>query len=453
MSFHHPQTPQSPSQSSPGVSDPLASMTSSMTTMTSALPTPAHSVNGSTSQPFDTAHDVSMGDNTPHKRKRSGSDIGERDQKKIHLDTPVMGFDDLHLEVGEKFLLCETPLQMPKYTISNDLFEMFDLTGLATKMAREKANGEKNALRKSFKSQVKDLNIDGAYDTKRDEVEEHDPESFTQMLAPPEDYWYATEVKGKEVSDGLQEGVKSLLPKAMTMAKGKLRKEHWDSYMLGALDTPSAQLGDSSGQPGSAKATEPNTPAASTPSASAMMARAKASSQTLAQGQDPSRPRRNIKKRSYGDSSFEGYGEGFPDDDGGLDTGYSTGEGDERSGQKRRKKVGICDIALATVFLTAHRIRLVHSHSLQYGNRAMVLAWWASRSATQRWLRHHGRNEGGRGWLQERANDPCHTGPRLWEWKRHLPRHSTARCDGRPPRKPKPGHGYDATHFTRVFNA
>jgi hypothetical protein len=44
-----------------------------------------------------------------------------------------------------------------------------------------------------------------------------------------------------------------------------------------------------------------------------------------------------VKKRSYGDSSFEGYGEGYPDDG---DTGYSTGEGDMSGpGLKRRKKV------------------------------------------------------------------------------------------------------------------
>jgi hypothetical protein len=321
--------------------------------MTAALPTPAHSVTGSTSQPSDVAHDANMADDTPHKRKRSISDIGERDEKKMHLDTPLMIIDDLHMNVGKKYLLCETPLVFPKYHVSNDLFEMFNLTPLASKMAREKPNGEKNALRKSFKSQVKELNIDGAYDTKRDEVDELDPESFTQMLLIPDDYWRGREIIEREVGDGMRDQIRAQLPKAMTMARGKLRKEHWDSYMLGALDTPSPHHGDSLTQPGSAKATEPNTPAASTPTA--MISRGKASSQTLAPGQDPSRPRRNIKKRSYGDSSFEGYGEGFPDDDGGLDTGYSTGEGDERSGQKRRKKVGIRDVVMLVLFSLSNR--------------------------------------------------------------------------------------------------
>ena len=51
MSFH-PQTPQSPSQLSPGISDPASSMNTSLTSITT-LPTPAHSVNGSGSQPPD----------------------------------------------------------------------------------------------------------------------------------------------------------------------------------------------------------------------------------------------------------------------------------------------------------------------------------------------------------------------------------------------------------------
>ncbi|KKF97126.1 Mediator of RNA polymerase II transcription subunit 19 [Ceratocystis platani] len=52
---------------------------------------------------------------------------------------------------------------------------------------------------------------------------------------------------------------------------------------------------------------------------------------------DPLRPRRNIKKRSYADSGYEGYPETFNEDDH-ADGGYSTGDGDDRSGQKRRKK-------------------------------------------------------------------------------------------------------------------
>jgi hypothetical protein len=108
MSFH-PQTPQSPSQYSPST-DPTASMTSSMTSMTTALPTPAHSVNGS-SVPSDLAHDGSgaMPEDSPQKRKRPLDDVGgDREQKKVQIEDRRLGIENLHLDVGEKYLLCRT---------------------------------------------------------------------------------------------------------------------------------------------------------------------------------------------------------------------------------------------------------------------------------------------------------------------------------------------------------
>ena len=53
---------------------------------------------------------------------------------------------------------------------------------------------------------------------------------------------------------------------------------------------------------------------------------------------DLNRPKCNVKKQGYEDSSFEGYGEGYVDDI--ADAGYSTTEGDERGmSQKWKKKV------------------------------------------------------------------------------------------------------------------
>jgi hypothetical protein len=53
------------------------------------------------------------------------------------------------------------------------------------------------------------------------------------------------------------------------------------------------------------------------------------------------RPRRANKKRSYADNSFEGYGDGYVDDEGDLDAGaYSNSEdGGGGPGRKKRKKV------------------------------------------------------------------------------------------------------------------
>jgi hypothetical protein len=54
------------------------------------------------------AHDTVMGEDSPHKRKRAADDTGYRAQKKVHVEDRKFGIDDLHLDVGEKYLLCRT---------------------------------------------------------------------------------------------------------------------------------------------------------------------------------------------------------------------------------------------------------------------------------------------------------------------------------------------------------
>lgn len=204
---------------------------------------------------------------------------------------------------------------------------MFNLNSLAAEVAREKPNGEKNALRKTYKGHIKRLGVAGHFDVQK--KKEDAPSDFFAMLQVPELEWNVHQVKGREIGDGLSEITLSSLGRAMTMAKGAISKSIWDTSVLGEL-APSPNA-DTARHSASARPTAPNTPLSSMPPG---MNRPKTQ---LAPGQDPARPRRNIRKRTYGDSSFEGYGEGFPDDDGGIDTGYSTGEGE--GGQKRRKKV------------------------------------------------------------------------------------------------------------------
>lgn len=102
MSFH-PRTPQSPSQvSPPASSEATVGIVGSMSTATT-LPTPAHSVSGSGSQ-----LDIAMNGDSPNKRKRAIDDDGDRDQKKVHVQLEGqhnLGVEDLHLDVGEKYLL------------------------------------------------------------------------------------------------------------------------------------------------------------------------------------------------------------------------------------------------------------------------------------------------------------------------------------------------------------
>ncbi len=209
--------------------------------------------------------------------------------------------------------------------MSDDLFEKFNLTGIAAEVARTKANGEKNALRKTYKGHIKNLGVNGHFDVDRNE--NPGPEGLMAMCMVPEEEWYIHEVQGKSVESGFSDRVRAELPKATTMARGPISKELWDSSVLGDLAPGNVPKKTNHDQ--GPKVTAPSTPAASTTGAIAK------SNKLHAPQVD--RMRRNNKKRSLQDSRSEGYSDGFLDDG---ETGYSTGEGDDRSAKlKRRKQV------------------------------------------------------------------------------------------------------------------
>ncbi|KAI3316907.1 Rox3-domain-containing protein [Xylariaceae sp. AK1471] len=334
MSFN-PQTPQSPSQFSPSVTDQGSSMNTSMTSIAASLPTPAHSVNGSNLPP-DNSHDTIMTDVSSNKRKYSFDDAGTQEHKKVHLDDPrKIGIQDLHLDVGEKYLLCRTlsllthssllahSISSPR--MSEDLFEKFGLTGIAAEVARTKPNGEKNALRKTYKGQIKTLGLSGHFDVVKKETSE-----FMELLMTAEEDWQNRVVSGKDIERGFSAVTQSNLTKATTMARGQIPKALWDNSVLGDLAPGLASKKTNSDQ-------VPRTTAPGTPALSAAGITQKSNKPLVSQ---VDRARRLGKKRSYQDSSFEGYGEGYDDDTG----GYSTGDGDDRSSKlKRRKQVHSSD--------------------------------------------------------------------------------------------------------------
>ncbi|OTB07859.1 hypothetical protein M426DRAFT_53044 [Hypoxylon sp. CI-4A] len=333
MSFN-PQTPQSPSQLSPSTGDQVSSMNSSMTSITTALPTPAHSVNGS-GQPTDMSHEITMTDAYPNKRKYPFDDSGYHEQKKVHLENRRVGIENLHLDVGEKYLLRSTrkapsslipPMSCPvSYpSLSDDLFEMFGLTTIAAEVARTKPNGEKNALRKTYKGQIKTLGLSGHFDAVKKDPDA--PDGLQALAMLPQDNWDSMEVRGKEIQRGLAQINPAQLSRAATMAKGPIPKAVWDSSVLGDL-APGVVV-KKTGHDQAARPTAPSTPAASA------LGSTPKPNKALTPNMD--RARRLGKKRSYQDSSFDGYGEGYGDDDTG---GYSTGDADDRSKLKRRKQV------------------------------------------------------------------------------------------------------------------
>jgi hypothetical protein len=170
-------------------------------------------------------------------------------------------------------------------------------------------------LRKTYKKYIKTLGLSGAFDVGK--KEEDAPDTLFALLSQPDDEWEAQHERGKEASNGFSDEVKTKMGTAFKMAKGRIQKNSWDNSVLGEI---ASRPDPSKIMPNGAKA--PQNPAVA----------------RTAKGEIP-RPKRNVKKRSFGVSSFEGYGEGFVDDDN-QDTGYSTGEGDDRNGRKRPKKVG-----------------------------------------------------------------------------------------------------------------
>lgn len=185
-------------------------------------------------------------------------------------------------------------------------------------------NGEKNGLRKTYKGKIKELGISGKFDVKLHD--EDAPSGLMAIMREPELEWNVSQVHGRNINEGLSATARNALQTAFSMNKGIIPKSMWDSSVLGELDIPEKKK---------------DAPTPYKPGSAIGMQRT-ASSQSmgyrLPKPQEGARPKRAIKKRGYDESSFEGYGEGFVDDDMG-DGGYSTGDGEERGG-KRRKKVG-----------------------------------------------------------------------------------------------------------------
>ncbi len=201
---------------------------------------------------------------------------------------------------------------------------MYGLTGLAIEVARVLPNGEKNALRKTYKGHIKKLGVQGHFDEAKQDPMRH--ESLLNIMTMPQDVWDVNYVRGQDITQGFSNEARQKLPRAMTMGKGNVPKNLWDSSVLGELGPGKGEKPSLSARP-----TAPNTPLPS----SGLQGVPRPAKVGTPLAQDVARSKRSTKKRSYGDSSFEGYGEGFPDDE----AGYSTGEGDMGSGQKRRKVV------------------------------------------------------------------------------------------------------------------
>jgi hypothetical protein len=145
------------------------------------------------------------------------------------------------------------------------------------------------------------------------------PDTLFALMSAPAEEWDAQYSRGKEIGMGIPEATLAGMGKAFTMARGIIPKTAWNNSVLGEVIAPSVPT-----PPVKAASSAVKTPHSQTAGVSQA-------------GKDIPRPKRNVKKRAYGDSSFEGYGEGYVDDDI-QETGYSTGDGEDRGGSRKRSK-------------------------------------------------------------------------------------------------------------------
>ncbi len=189
--------------------------------------------------------------------------------------------------------------------------------------------GEKiNKLRKSYEGQIKSFGLVGRNKPVKGErnIDEDQPGPLRRMAGSsawglqPDDVWNEQHAKTKiEVTADF----KAKLRQAVQMQPGTVRNNaHWEDVL--GLDKPG---------------TKPATPYSQQPMAASQpttMTRTPNGvvrpGPTQASAEAAKRQTRG-KKRSYGDDSFVGYGEGYSDPEEGG------GDGDDYGGQRKRKKV------------------------------------------------------------------------------------------------------------------
>lgn len=238
--------------------------------------------------------------------------------------------------VNTVFPLAHPPKQPD---LSQDLFQLYGLESVAASVARFLPDGKKNGLRKTYKGKIKDLGINGKFDVS---VQDEDaPGGLMMMMREPELEWSVSKVAGgldlrqyhgrkvEQKTWPTDKTPQTVLKRALTFNPGIIPRGLWDDSAIrldGDKDKTGAQKSGS--HIASQKISSSFSPA---------NLGANSGGYRPPKQQEIARPKRAIKKRGYDESSFEGYGEGFVDDEMG-DGGYSTGDGED--GRKRRKKVG-----------------------------------------------------------------------------------------------------------------
>ncbi|KAI9841738.1 MAG: hypothetical protein M1837_000399 [Sclerophora amabilis] len=239
----------------------------------------------------------------------------------------------LHADVGPLYLLCKSPHPLSRPHPTQDLLSLYSLQPLAATVSRtDPITGEKKKTRKTYKKYLQMFSLAG----RNSEVShpKDQPGGFEDIMAWPEEEWDNQKVAGKDVNDGLSDATLTKLERAMDLGPGPL--PGFDASQLG-LDVPSAK---DAKKPLSQAPVVPQKSAQSNGGPSSVLSNGGESPPG-----DPARPKRVTKKRRYDERSFEGYGEGFADDD--VDAAAAVYRSDSEKdddrrgsmGKKKRKKV------------------------------------------------------------------------------------------------------------------
>ncbi|TPX24312.1 hypothetical protein DIZ76_013658 [Coccidioides immitis] len=353
---------QSASQSAPDSSSPPSSLAMSaqpaqQLTVTNAFPTPASSVSGVAKESQDPSEkaaralmetaegapgftDIDNGilQNQQSPQNQQGTIAGlipqedamDIDRKDDLSEDPKIAA--LQQDIGQAFHTCKSSYSISGPSPRFDLISLYGLGPVAASVARtDPVTGEKiNRLRKSYEGKIKGLGLSGR--NKAVKREPGAPGGLRQLTMWPEEEWQNQKVIGKDIRVAEPDSaLHKLHMRAMNFEPGPVpNNDYWED-VLGHEKPP--KQGAAAVQPKKAAdtvggAVRQSTQANGTPIS------------TPAPPVESGRPKRAGKKRSYNDSSFVGYGEGFPDDDLDMDGGFysNSEEGARGSAKKKRKK-------------------------------------------------------------------------------------------------------------------
>lgn len=216
---------------------------------------------------------------------------------------------------------------------SQDLIQLYGLSEIQGKVARQDPDGNKIKLRKSYASKVKNLGLEGLNKAlpNQSELEGLVDPLWSSEVEPGLTMWDQRWQEFKLGDPATENDLFGKLNSALQFQPGRLPKAEHDQWKKTLGLDEIAIAAKPSGLPKDAKqSVTTNAHLARTAPGTAMRSSA------------PSSPRNGIrsvrtgKKRSYGDSSFEGYGEGFEDDVYSTDGVDDTGR--RRDSNKRQKR-------------------------------------------------------------------------------------------------------------------